>query len=229
MGRFVLVDGYRVSGGGIILGDTRAMFPGREMKNREIFREKSGVTKEVREKRNGHAGFTVWLTGLPGSGKSTIARELEKKLFEAGVQVYVLDGDNIRHGINRDLGFSSADRVENIRRLSEIAGLFSDAGLAVITAFISPFESDREQARQTIGARNFIEVFVDCPLQVCEKRDPKGLYKKARHGGILNFTGVHAPYERPARPDLALRTDKIDAGAAVNKIIAFLKSEGKIA
>ncbi|MBU2574747.1 MAG: adenylyl-sulfate kinase [Elusimicrobia bacterium] len=227
MGRFVLVDGERVSGGGIILGDTRAGFPGREIKDRKVFTEKSGITKEARKKRNGHPGFAIWLTGLPGSGKSTIARELEKRLFETGVQVYALDGDNIRHGINRDLGFSSADRAENIRRLSEIAGLFSDAGLAVITAFISPFESDRKKARETIGAANFIEVFVDCPLEVCEKRDPKGLYKKARRGEILNFTGVHAPYEKPVRPDITLRTDKIDAIAAVKKIIDFLERKGK--
>lgn len=228
MGRFVLVDEGRVSGGGIILGDARARLPGREIKDRKVFTERSGVTKEARRKRNGHPGFAIWLTGLPGSGKSTIARELEKKLFEAGVQVYALDGDNIRHGINRDLGYSCADRAENIRRLSELARLFSDAGLAVITAFISPFESDRQKARETIGAENFIEAFVDCPLQVCEKRDPKGLYKKARRGEILNFTGVHAPYERPVRPDITLRTDSIDAAAAVKKLLDFLKRKGKI-
>jgi bifunctional enzyme CysN/CysC len=228
MGRFVLVDGDRVSGGGIVLGHTQARFPGREIKSRKVFRERSGITKAARKARNKHAGFAIWLTGLPGSGKSTIARALEKKLFELGVQVYVLDGDNIRHGINRDLGFSSADRAENIRRLSEIAGLFADAGMAVITAFISPFEADREQARETIGRTNFTEVFLDCPLEVCEKRDPKGLYKKARRGEILNFTGVHAPYERPARPDITLRTDKIDAGAAVKTIIDFLKKKGRI-
>lgn len=228
MGRFVLVDGGRVAGGGIALGHTQARFPGREIRSRDVFREKSGITAAARRERNGHAGFAIWLTGLPGSGKSTIARALETKLFKMGVQVYVLDGDNIRHGINRDLGFSSADRAENIRRLSEIAALFADAGLAVITAFISPFEADREQARETIGRKNFTEVFVDCPLEVCERRDPKGLYKKARSGGLLNFTGVHAPYERPARPDLALRTDKMDAGEAVGAVIDFLKKKGKI-
>ncbi len=228
MGRFVLADDGRVSGGGIILADTQARFSWREIKDRKIFTERSAVTKETRAKRNGHPGCAIWLTGLPGSGKSTIARELEKRLFNMGAQVYTLDGDNIRHGINRDLGFSSEDRAENIRRLSEIAALFADAGLAVITAFISPFESDREKARKTIGAKNFIEVFVDCPLEVCEQRDPKGLYKKARRGELLSFTGVHSPYERPAKPDLTLRTDRMDPGEAVAKIIEFLKLREKV-
>lgn len=228
MGRFVLADDGRVAGGGIILTDAQVRFSWREIKDRKIFSEKSGVTKEARAKRNGHPGFALWLTGLPGSGKSTLARELEKQLFGMGAQVYTLDGDNIRHGINRDLGFSSQDRAENIRRLSEIAALFSDAGLAVITAFISPFGSDREKARKTIGAKNFIEVFVDCPLEVCERRDPKGLYKKARRGELLNFTGVHSPYERPVKPDITLRTDRMDPGEAVRKIFALLKRRGKI-
>lgn len=229
MGRFVLADDGRVSGGGIILADTHVRFSWKEIKERKIFSERSGVTKDARAKRNGHPGFALWLTGLSGSGKSTIARGLEKRLFEMGAQVYTLDGDNIRHGINRDLGFSSQDRAENIRRLSEIASLFSDAGLAVITAFISPFESDRQNARKTIGAKNFIEVFVDCPLEICEKRDPKGLYKKARRGEILNFTGVHSPYERPSKPDLTLRTDRLDPDEAVLTIIEHLKRSGKIA
>jgi bifunctional enzyme CysN/CysC len=228
LGRFVLVEGNGISGGGIILSDAQARFPEREIKNHKVFLEKRGVTKEAREKRNGHPGFTIWLTGLSGSGKSTIARELEKTLFKAGAQVYVLDGDNIRRGINRDLGFSSSDRAENIRRLSEIAALFSDAGIAVITAFISPFESDREKARETIGRENFIEVFVDCPLEVCEKRDPKGLYKKARRGEVLNFTGVHAPYEPPLRPDITLHTDKLSAGAAAARILDLLKERRKL-
>lgn len=228
MGRFVLADEGRVSGGGIILADTQARFPGREIRERDIFKEKSGVTKEARARRNGHPGFALWLTGLPGSGKSTIARALEKRLFDAGAQVYTLDGDNIRHGINRDLGFSSEDRAENIRRLSEIAALFSDAGLAVITAFISPFASDRDNARRTIGAKNFIEVFVDCPLEVCERRDPKGLYKKARRGELLNFTGVHSPYERPAAPDITLRTDLLAPDEAVRQVVDFLERGGRI-
>ena len=186
----------------------------------------ASVDRSARAQQRGHRSAILWFTGLSGSGKSTIARELEKKLFELGVQVYVLDGDNIRQGINRDLGFSSADRVENIRRVGEITGLFFDAGLAVITAFISPFESDRESARKMIGRERFVEVFLDCPLAVCEKRDPKGLYKKARLGKIVNFTGVHSPYEAPLRPDITLRTDKIDTGGAVKAIIKFLKKRG---
>jgi bifunctional enzyme CysN/CysC len=226
MGRFVLADEGRVCGGGIVLKDARERLRYQGVKSRALFTEKSGITREAREARNGHPGFTVWFTGLSGSGKSTIARELEKKLFAGGAQVYVLDGDNIRQGINKDLGFSSADRVENIRRLGEIARLFSDAGVAVITAFISPFGSDRDLARGAIGAGRFVEVFLDCPLKVCEERDPKGLYKKARQGEIVNFTGVHSPYEAPVAPDLTLRTDKVSAAAAVGTIIEFLKKRG---
>ncbi len=228
MGRFVLADDGRVCGGGIILKDARERLRYKGIKKRALFTEKSGVTREAREKRNGHPGFTVWFTGLSGSGKSTLARELEKELFGRGAQVYVLDGDNVRQGINKDLGFSSADRVENIRRLGEIAKLFSDAGLAVITAFISPFESDREAARRVVGAKRFVEVFLDCPLRVCERRDPKGLYKKARLGKIMNFTGVHSPYEPPSRPDITLRTDKLGVGAAVEKITGYLKKRGML-
>ena len=228
MGRFVVADAGRVCGGGIILKDARERLRYSGIKDRVLSTEASGVTRAAREKRNGHPGFAVWFTGLSGSGKSTIARELEKELFKLGAQVYVLDGDNIRQGINRDLGFSSADRVENIRRVGEITGLFSDAGLAVITAFISPFESDRESVRKMIGRERFVEVFLDCPLAVCEKRDPKGLYKKVRLGKIVNFTGVHSPYEAPLRPDITLRTDKINTGAAVKAIIKFLKKRGML-
>ena len=228
MGRFVVADEGRVCGGGIILKDARERLRYSGIKDRVLFTETSGISKADREKRNGHPGFAVWFTGLSGSGKSTIARELEKELFRLGVQVYVLDGDNIRQGINRDLGFSSADRVENIRRVGEITGLFSDAGLAVITAFISPFESDRKRARDIVGRNRFVEVFLDCPLKVCEERDPKGLYEKARAGKIVNFTGLHSPYEVPASPDLTLRTDKIDPGDAVRTIIGFLKKKGML-
>lgn len=225
-GRFVVADEGRVCGGGIILKDAGKRLRYQGIKNRALFTEESGVSRAAREKRNGHPGFAVWFTGLSGSGKSTIARELEKKLFGLGVQVYVLDGDNVRQGINRDLGFSSADRVENIRRLGELARLFSDAGMAVITAFISPFGSDRAIARRAIGAGRFIEVFLDCPLEICEKRDPKGLYKKARLGKLMSFTGVHSPYEAPLRPDITLRTGEITAGDAVEAVVKFLKKRG---
>jgi bifunctional enzyme CysN/CysC len=218
-GRFVLVDGCRVCGGGIALSPADG--------GRNLRLEKSGVTRAEREKRNGHPGFVVWLTGLSGSGKSTVARELERALFRRGMQVYVLDGDNVRHGINSDLGFSQADRVENIRRLGEIARLFSDAGVAVITAFISPYREDRERAREVVGRENFVEVFLDCPLETCERRDPKGLYRKARRGEIPDFTGVSSPYERPRRPDVALRTDKLSPAEAAEKIMDLLSERKK--
>jgi bifunctional enzyme CysN/CysC len=213
-GRFVLVDGVRVCGGGIVLAPSGG---------RNIRMEKSGVTRAEREKRNGHPGFVVWLTGLSGSGKSTVARELERALFRLGMQAYVLDGDNVRHGINSDLGFSPADRVENIRRLGEISRLFNDAGVAVITAFISPYRADRDRARAVIGKENFLEVFLDCPLEACERRDPKGLYRKARRGEIPDFTGVSSPYERPLRPDAALRTDKLSPAEAAERIMELLR------
>jgi bifunctional enzyme CysN/CysC len=220
-GRFVLVDGGRVCGGGIVLSSSGG-------DGRNLHFERSGVTCAEREKRNGHPGFVVWLTGLSGSGKSTVARELECALFRLGMQVYVLDGDNVRHGVNRDLGFSPADRVENIRRLGEIARLFSDAGLAVITAFISPFRADRDRARDVIGRENFFEVFLDCSLRTCERRDPKGLYRKARRGEIRDFTGVSSPYERPDLPDVSLRTDKLSPAEAAARIIDLLRERKKM-
>ncbi|MFA6434554.1 MAG: adenylyl-sulfate kinase [Elusimicrobiales bacterium] len=223
-GRFVLAEHGRVCGGGIILANA-----GREPlsgvgNGREPSSEKSGVAAAAREKRNGHPGFTVWFTGLSGSGKSTLARALEKKLFESGAQAYVLDGDELRRGINRDLGFSSADREENIRRAGEIAGLFAGAGMAVITAFISPFGSGRAAARAVSDRGRFVEAYLACPLEICARRDPKGLYKKARLGAIRDFTGIHSPYEVPSRPELTLRTDKMSVEESVEKIVKFLKS-----
>ncbi len=170
--------------------------------SQNLHRQPFDITREDRERFNGHKGKVVWFTGLSGSGKSTIANALEKHLHAQGKRTYILDGDNIRQGLNKDLGFTDADRVENIRRVAEVAKLMMDAGLIVMTAFISPFRAEREMARALIGEENFIEVFVDTPLEVCEQRDPKGLYKKARNGLLPNMTGINSPYERPQHPEL---------------------------
>lgn len=162
-----------------------------------VHRQALSITRPDRERLNGHAGKVIWFTGLSGSGKSTIANALEQALHAQGKRTYILDGDNVRQGLNKDLGFTNADRVENIRRIAEVAKLMMDAGLIVMTAFISPFRAEREMARQLIGAENFVEVFVDTPLEVCEQRDPKGLYKKARRGELPNMTGINSPYEPP--------------------------------
>ena len=164
----------------------------------------------------------IWLTGLSGAGKSSVANALELALCEAGRHTYLLDGDNVRLGLCQDLGFSDADRVENIRRISEVAKLFIDAGLIVITAFISPFIHDRALARDVIGEGNFIEVFIDTPLSECERRDPKGLYKKAREGLIKNFTGIDSGYEAPLNPDIRINTLEDDLETAAQRIIEFL-------
>lgn len=156
--------------------------------------------------RLGNKPLLIWLTGLSGSGKSTIANALEKRLFGDGFQTYILDGDNIRSGLNKDLGFDDDSRVENIRRIGEVARLFVDAGTIVITAFISPFERERELVREIVGEENYFQIFVDCPLEECEKRDVKGLYRKARNGEIKNFTGIDSPFERPSHPDLIVNT-----------------------
>lgn len=167
-----------------------------------VHRQALSITRPDRERLNGHPGKVIWFTGLSGSGKSTIANALEQKLHALGKRTYILDGDNIRQGLNKDLGFTDADRVENIRRIAEVAKLMMDAGLIVMTAFISPFRAEREMARQLIGTENFVEVFVDTPLEICEQRDPKGLYKKARNGQIPNMTGINSPYEPPEQPEL---------------------------
>lgn len=172
---------------------------------------------------------TIWLTGLSGSGKSTIAVALEKRLKALGQSCFILDGDVLRKGLNRDLGFSPEDRKENIRRVAEVARLFNEAGLYVIVAFISPYREDRQRARETIGADRFLEVYVNAPLDVCEKRDPKGLYKKVRAGLIPEFTGVTAPYEAPEAPTMILRTDCENVPDSVNSLLralGFLSSEG---
>jgi len=184
------------------------------------------VTRADREQLNGHRGCTVWLTGLSGSGKSTIAVALEKELCTRGVRAYILDGDNIRHGLNKNLGFSPADRTENIRRIGEVARLFTDAGLVALTAFISPYRADRDQVRAIMQAGDFIEVFVDCPVETCEARDVKGLYKKARAGEIPEFTGISAPYEPPLEPELTIRTGDQAVEASVAQILGLLEERG---
>ncbi|WP_438273281.1 adenylyl-sulfate kinase [Thiomicrolovo sulfuroxydans] len=170
----------------------------------------------------------LWFTGLSGSGKSTIANAVEAKLLEMGKHTYLLDGDNIRHGLNKGLGFSDEDRVENIRRIGEVVKLFVDAGEIVLTAFISPFRSDREQVRSLVGAGEFIEVFIDTPLAVCETRDPKGLYKKARAGEIPNFTGIDSPYEAPQTPEVHIRNDNIPVEEAAMQVIDYLETKGHL-
>ena len=185
------------------------------------------VFREDREKLFGQKSFLLWFTGLSGSGKSTIASLLQEKLFKMDKLCYILDGDNIRHGLNSDLGFSEDDRKENIRRITEVAKLFIDSGMIVITSFISPYREDREEARKKIG-KDFIEVFVKCSLEECEKRDPKGFYKKARAGEINDFTGISQPYESPKNPEIVLETDKFSKEENVEKIISYLKERGLI-
>ena len=186
----------------------------------------SDVTRDEHALRNGHRGAVIWLTGLSGSGKSSISRALERALYDLGMHTYILDGDNVRHGLNSNLGFSPADRVENIRRVAEVACLMADAGLIVITAFISPYRTDRRRARESAlkGGMDFIEVFVSAPVEVCEQRDPKGLYKKARAGEIREFTGVSAPYEAPENPECTVHTDVQTLGESVAAVLALVRA-----
>ena len=183
---------------------------------------KHRVSRELKEIRNNHKSRVIWFTGLSGSGKSTVANATEKLLHDRGLQTYILDGDNIRLGLNKDLGFSPQDRTENIRRITEVAKLFADSGSIVLTAFISPYKEDRNSARQIIGDEDFIEVFVSADVSVCESRDPKGLYKKARAGEIKGFTGIDAPYEEPINPELVVETDKYDVLECANQVIDYL-------
>ena len=187
------------------------------------------VTRADRERLNGHRGFTVWFTGLSASGKSTLASALEKVLYDRGCHTYILDGDNIRHGLNKNLGFSPEDRTENIRRIGEVANLFRQCGIVNMVAFISPYRTDRQTARDL--DRNdgtFIEVFVDCAVEICEQRDPKGMYQKARAGMIKEFTGISAPYESPQNPEIHLFTDRESVEECVKRIIDFLVARGLI-
>ena len=183
------------------------------------------VTKEDREKLNNHKPVILWFTGLPASGKSTLANALEEALYRRDIRTYVLDGDNIRHGLNKDLGFSPEDRKENIRRIGEVAKLFIDAGLLVMTAFISPYREDREMVRELVEEGEFIEAYVKCPLEECERRDPKGMYRKAKRGEIPEFTGISAPYEVPLNPELVVETDKLTLEQSVNMVIRHLGRE----
>ncbi|PYJ11962.1 MAG: adenylyl-sulfate kinase [Verrucomicrobia bacterium] len=222
LGRFVIIDDGQICGGGTIFG---GIYTDRTVaKSKNIFWTEEKITARERAVRTGHRGAVVWLTGLSGAGKSTIAQSIERDLFHRGMNTYVLDGDNIRHGLNSNLGFSPDDRVENIRRVSEVAKLMADAGTVVITAFISPYRMDRRRAREIAleGNAEFIEVFVDAPLEVCEARDPKNLYKKARAGEIREFTGIDAPYEAPDDPEIVVRTDEQTVDESVATILEQL-------
>ncbi|CQD25955.1 adenylyl-sulfate kinase [Staphylococcus capitis] len=183
----------------------------------------SEVTKEERQNRNGHKSAVIWFTGLSGSGKSTVSVALEKALFNEGKQTYRLDGDNVRHGLNKNLGFSPEDRTENIRRIGEVAKLMVDAGSITVTAFISPYKQDRDNVRAILEDGEFIEVYTKCSVEECEKRDPKGLYKKARSGEIPEFTGISAPYEAPDHPEIILDTEHESIDQSVDRVIQYLK------
>lgn len=196
------------------------------MKATNIVWHHSKVTKEDRQKLNGHKSVVLWFTGLSGAGKSTLSVEVEKELHQRGIRTYILDGDNIRHGLNKDLGFSAEDRKENIRRIGEVAKLMVDAGIVTLTAFISPYREDREMVRQLLGEKEFIEIYVKCSLEECERRDPKGLYKKARAGEIKGFTGIDDPYEEPENPELVVETDKQTLEESVKQTIAYLEENG---
>ncbi len=225
-GRFVIVDGLEVAGGGIVVNDNYSRRTSDALqKSHNIYWSQGKITPDQRAARNGHRGRVIWLTGLSGSGKSTLATELERELFFQGKHSYILDGDNIRHGLCKDLGFSPEDRAENIRRVGEVARLMADAGVICITAFISPYRADRDTIRGLLKPGEFVEVFVNAPIEVCEKRDPKGLYAKARTNEIKDFTGISAPYEAPLKPEVELHTDKLDIPASVAQILEFLNLE----
>ncbi|MFA5938591.1 MAG: adenylyl-sulfate kinase [Sinimarinibacterium sp.] len=186
------------------------------------------VSRTERAAQKKQQPCVIWFTGLSGAGKSTVANALEGELFRQGFHSYLLDGDNIRMGLNKDLGFSDAERVENIRRIGEVAKLFADAGLIALTAFISPFRADRDLVRKIMPEGQFFEVYVHAPLDVCESRDPKGLYKKARAGQIKNFTGIDSPYEAPEKPELTINTGELSIEQSVQKLLGFLKEKGKL-
>ena len=184
------------------------------------------ITREDRQKLNGHRGAVLWFTGLSGCGKSTIANAVDQLLHEQGIHTFVLDGDNIRMGLNRNLGFTAEDRTENIRRIGEVARLFADSATIVLTAFISPYQADRDLVRGLIAEGQFIEILVNASLETCEARDPKGLYKKARAGEIDNFTGISAPYEAPNKPEIVLDSDHKGVETLAREVIAFLAAKG---
>jgi adenylylsulfate kinase len=191
-------------------------------KSSDVVWHQQSVTTEQKSSLKGHKAVLLWYTGLSGSGKSTVANAVEQKLLERGCHSYLLDGDNVRHGLNNDLGFTDEDRIENIRRISEVAKLFVDAGLLVSTAFISPFQKDRDQARALLKDAMFLEVFIDTPLAVCESRDPKGLYKKARAGEIANFTGISSAYESPKNAEIHVETENLSIEECADLVVAAL-------
>lgn len=195
-------------------------------KSENIVWHDSKVTKSARRELNNHKSAVIWFTGLSGSGKSTVSVELEKELYGLDVRTYRLDGDNVRHGLNKNLGFSPEDRKENIRRIGEVSKLMVDAGLFTLSAFISPYREDRDEVRELVEDGEFIEVFVDASVETCESRDPKGLYKKARAGEIKGFTGIDAPYEEPKNPEVTIDTDKLTLEESVQEIVAYLKEKG---
>ncbi|MGE8037354.1 adenylyl-sulfate kinase [Lysinibacillus sp. KCTC 33748] len=188
----------------------------------------ASITKEERRTQNKHQSFILWFTGLSASGKSSVANAFARRLFERGNQAFVLDGDNVRHGLNKDLGFDEASRKENIRRIGEVSKLFVENGQIVLTAFISPYREDRQVVRQLVEVGEFIEVYVKCSVETCEKRDPKGLYKKARNAEILNFTGISAPYEEPENPEITLDTELNSIEECVDQLTDILTSKGYI-
>jgi len=220
MGSFIVIDRFTNAtvGAGLLHFALR--------RSQNIHWQATEVDKDARARQNGHRPCVLWMTGLSGSGKSTIANVVERELHALGARTYLLDGDNVRHGLNKDLGFTAADRVENIRRVGEVAKLMVDAGLIVITAFISPFRSERRLARSMVDDREFVEIFVDTPLAVVEQRDPKGLYRKARRGELKNFTGIDSPYEVPETPEIHIRTEQHDVEASAALIIEYLRAAG---
>lgn len=199
-----------------------------EQKASNLTWHETTVTKQDREELLNQKGCVVWFTGLSGSGKSTLANAVAHQLHERNHHTYVLDGDNVRHGLNKNLGFSPEDREENIRRVGEVAKLFVDAGTIVMTAFISPYRTDRDQARDLIEENRFVEVFVECPLNICEERDPKGLYKKARSGEIKEFTGISAPYEEPNNPEVVVNTSELSVIESARQVIVYLEKAGLV-
>lgn len=227
-GRFVLVEKFDIAGGGIIsmdgYADQRDAITAR---GTNITRAEHTITEEARAFRNGHKGGVLWFTGLSGAGKSTLAMALEKRLFDKGYHVYVLDGDNVRHGLNANLSFSPEDRTENIRRVGEVAALFERAGTLVITAFISPYRSDRDRAREAAGT-GFHEIYVKADVATCETRDPKGLYAKARSGEIKDFTGISAPYEAPETPELVIDTAATDLEECLHQLVSYVEAKFRV-
>ena len=195
------------------------------MKSSNLIYHQASVTRQRRNKSNDHHSVVLWFTGLSGSGKSTLAHALEEKLFQKGCRTFVLDGDNVRHGLNSNLDFSEKGRTENIRRISEVSKLMMESGLIVMAAFISPFNKDREEARKLISNYDFIEIYCKATLETCEARDVKGLYKRARAGEIKNYTGIDSPYEKPENPEIVIDTDQQSLEESVSKILDFLKSK----